>query len=309
MKSQNVLQLCAAFTIAVGGALVSAQQTLLPSAPAKQFGGSIAPVYEGWWDNADGTKTALFGYYSRNTQEEVEVPLGPNNRFEPGDPDRGQPAHFLTSRQFGMFTVTLPKDFTTKSKLTWVLNVNGYNATANVNLAPDFVMSAAKSVEESPDRTFNVPPQFAFEPGGLKFTMPMANLSTVQKRTAQVGQPLTIDLYTWDDAKFSSGTNAPMKNPPPVVTYVVSKYRGPGKVTIADTRPKVAVSKGGKPFEAFEGKATTTATFSEPGEYWLHVTANDYTGHGGAGAGCCWTTAVMKVQVTGSTTARTTGQQ
>ena len=256
MTTQNVLQLCAAFAIAAGGAMVSAQQTLLPSAPAKQFGGSIAPVYEGWWDNADGSKTALFGYYSRNTQEEVDVALGPNNHFEPGDPDRGQPAHFLTSRQFGMFTVTLPKDFTTKSKLTWVLTVNGYNATANVNLAPDFVMSAAKSVEESPDRTFNLPPQFAFEPAGRKFTMPMANLSTVQKRTAQVGQPMTIDLYTWDDARFSSGTNAPMKNPPPVVTYVVSKYRGPGKVTIAETRPKIAVSKGGKPFEAFEGKAS-----------------------------------------------------
>lgn len=308
MRSHHVLQLCAAFVVAAGGAMLSAQQTLLPSSPAKQFGGSIAPVYEGWWDNADGTKTALFGYYSRNSIEELDVPLGPNNRFEPGEPDRGQPAHFLTSRQYGMFTVTLPKDFTTKSKLTWVLNVAGYSGTANVNLSPDFVMSAHKSVEESPDRTFNVPPQFAFEPNGLKFTMPMANLSTVQKRTAVVGQPMAVELHTWDDAKYSTGTNAPMKSPPPVVTYVVSKYRGPGKVAISETRPKVVVAKGGKPFEAFEGKATTTATFSEPGEYWLHVTANDYTGHGGAGAGCCWTTGVMKINVTGTATARTTGQ-
>lgn len=308
MKSNKVLQLSAAFAIAASGAIVSAQQTLLPSAPARQFGGTIAPVYEGWWDNADGSKTALFGYYSRNTQEEIDVPLGPNNHFEPGDPDRGQPAHFLSSRQFGMFTINLPKEFTKTNKLTWVLNANGYNGTANVNLSPDFVMSAAQSVEESPDRTFNKPPVFAFEPGGLKFTMPMASLSTVQKRTAVVGQPLTIDLLTWDDAKFSSGTNAPMKNPPPVVTYVVSKYRGPAPIKIAEVRPKVVVSKGGKPFEAFEGKASTTVTFAEPGEYWLHVTANDYTGHGGAGAGCCWTTAVMKVQVSGNTTARTTGQ-
>lgn len=309
MNTRPVLHLCAAAAVAFGGALVSAQQTLLPSAPAKQFGGSVAPVYEGWWDNPDGSKTALFGYYSRNTQDEVEVQLGPNNHFEPGVPDRGQPTHFLTSRQYGMFTVQLPKDFTPKSKLTWVLNVAGFAATANVNLAPDFVMSAAKSVEEAPDRSFNLPPVFRFEPGGLAFTMPMASTTNLVTRTAVVGQPMVVDVLTQDDARYSSGTNAPMKTPPPVVTLVVSKYRGPGKVTIAERRPKVAVLKGGKPFEPFEGKATTTATFAEPGEYWLHVTANDYSGHGGAGAGCCWTTGVMKVTVAAAASARTTGQQ
>lgn len=309
MKLRTALHMGVAVAVAASGALLSAQQTLLPSAPARQSGGSIAPVYEGWWDNADGTKTALFGYYSRNTQEEIEVPLGSNNRFEPGDSDRGQPTHFLASRQYGMFTVVLPKDFSTKSKLTWVLNTAGYQGTANVNLAPDFVMSAAKSVEEAPDRSFNLPPVFAFEPGGLKFTLPMASTTHIVKRTAAVGQPLVIDIHTQDDARYSTGANAPMKNPPPVVTLVVTKYRGPGKVMIAERRPKVEGTKGGKPFEPFEGKATTTATFSEPGEYWLHVTANDYSGHGGAGAGCCWTTGVMKVNVTGPATARTTGQQ
>lgn len=43
----------------------------------------------------------------------------------------------------------VPRDFTTKSKLTRVLNVAGYQGTANVNLAPDFFTSAAKSVEEA----------------------------------------------------------------------------------------------------------------------------------------------------------------
>ncbi len=31
---------------------------------------------------------------------EVDVPIGPNNRFEPGDPDRGQPTHFKPNRGF-----------------------------------------------------------------------------------------------------------------------------------------------------------------------------------------------------------------
>lgn len=308
MRAKNLVQLCAAFALAATGAVVSAQQApLLPSAPQKQFGASIAPVYEGWWDNADGTKTVLFGYYSRNTKEEVDVPLGPNNHFEPGELDRGQPTHFLTSRQFGMFTITLPKDVGTQ-KLIWVLNHAGYNATAHVNLAPDFVLSAAKSVEESPDRSFNLPPAFSFEPNGLKFTMPMASTVNIAKRTATAGTPMPLDIYAQDDARYSSGTNAPMRTPPPVVTLVVSKYRGPGTVTINEKRPVVKVLKGGKPFEAFEGQASTTVTFSDPGEYWLHVTANDYSGHGGAGAGCCWTTGLMKVTVGGTSVPRTTGE-
>ena len=50
--------------------------------------------------------------------------------------------------------------------------------------------------------------------------------------------------------------------------------------------------------EPFSGKATTTARFSEPGEYVLHVIANDYSGDGGGGEVCCWTTALVKVSVT-----------
>ena len=48
----------------------------------------------------------------------------------------------------------------------------------------------------------------------------------------------------------------------------------------------------------FNGKATTTATFGAPGDYVLHVTANDYSGNGGGGEVCCWTTAMLKVTVT-----------
>lgn len=63
----------------------------------------------------------------------------------------------------------------------------------------------------------------------------------------------------------------------------------------------MTATKGGKPDEPFSGKASTTATFDEPGEYMLHVTANDYSGNGGGGAACCWTTALVKVSVKGET--------
>jgi hypothetical protein len=47
----------------------------------------------------------------------------------------------------------------------------------------------------------------------------------------------------------------------------------------------------------FKGKATTIVTFVEAGDYMLHVTANDYSGVGGSGFWCCWTTAIIKVSV------------
>ena len=48
---------------------------------------------------------------------------------------------------------------------------------------------------------------------------------------------------------------------------------------------------------AFSGKASTTATFSEPGEYILRVVANDWSGDGGRGFQCCWSNAQVKVSV------------
>jgi hypothetical protein len=95
--------------------------------------------------------------------------------------------------------------------------------------------------------------------------------------------------------KYTSGTNAPMSTPRPPVTLTVSKYRGPGDVTIEKNKP--AVEKVAGSGAGFNGKASATVTFSEPGDYVLHVIANDYSGDGGQGFGCCWTTALVKVSV------------
>src|SRR4030095_8167576 len=53
-------------------------------------GQGVPPVYEGFDVNPDGSYNMWFGYMNRNYEEEVELPVGPNNTFEPGG-DRGQP--------------------------------------------------------------------------------------------------------------------------------------------------------------------------------------------------------------------------
>src|SRR5262245_28253068 len=106
--NRNMFRLALGLMLAAASAVVSAQ-TLLPSSPKKAFGASITPAYDGWYENADGTRTFLIGYYNRNWTAEVDIPIGPNNHFEPGDDDRGQPTHFLPNRNFGMFMITVPR--------------------------------------------------------------------------------------------------------------------------------------------------------------------------------------------------------
>ena len=54
-------------------------------------GQNIAPAYEGWEKNADGSFNLVFGYFNRNWEEEIYVPAGSANTIVPGGPDRGQP--------------------------------------------------------------------------------------------------------------------------------------------------------------------------------------------------------------------------
>src|SRR5262245_31400990 len=70
----------------------------LPRAQQPTKGLNIAPVYEGWQQNADGSFDLIFGYFNRNWNEWIDVPVGVSNTIEPGGPDQGQPTHFLPRR-------------------------------------------------------------------------------------------------------------------------------------------------------------------------------------------------------------------
>ena len=73
-------------------------------------GQNVVPVFEGWERNADGSFNMVFGYMNRNYEEDVDVPVGPDNALEPGGVDQGQPAHFYPRRQQYVFSVRVPKD-------------------------------------------------------------------------------------------------------------------------------------------------------------------------------------------------------
>jgi len=286
---KRLVSLCAVGAIA-GGMLLSGQQ--IPE-PRKQFGASVTGAFEGWFANKDGSRSFLVGYFNRNTQQELDVPIGPNNRIEPGGPDLGQPTHFLPGRQFGMFVVPVPKEFTPQDKYTWTIVANGQSTSIPLRLINDYVVSPFIEIAVG-----NTPPVIRFDQNGSTIQGPIATVAQAASRTASLSAPLPLTIWATDDMKYTSNTSAPMTKPRPPVTVTWSKYRGPGTVAFDKAKPEVEqLPSSGSGAPPFSGKATTNVTFSEPGEYVLHVTANDYSGDGGGGFQCCWTTGLVKVSV------------
>ena len=82
----------------------------MPLSPRPPSGEPIAPFFEGWYKNDDGTFTFSFGYFNLNTEEELDIPVGPDNFIEPAELDGDQPTHFTASprRNQGVFQVTVP---------------------------------------------------------------------------------------------------------------------------------------------------------------------------------------------------------
>src|SRR6202049_3743564 len=264
--------------------LLQAQQ--LPMEPVHDSGQSVTGAYEGWFKNQDGTYSLLVGYFNRNVKEELDIPVGPNNHIDPGGPDQGQPTHFLPRRQWGMFTVTVPKDFGSQ-KLIWTIVANGKATELPIDLNPLWEISPFSEVGMG-----NTPPILRFEETGPSIAGPRPLTKSL---TATVGNPLPLNVWVADDAKTFPGAKPPNL---PTVAVTWSKFRGPGTVTFAPAKPAVEKDDSkATPGHPFAGKAATTATFGEPGDYVLLVVLNDWSGEGGRGFLCCWTNGMVNVSV------------
>ena len=265
------------------GPLAGADQ--LPLEPPHFSGQSVTGAYEGWFKNPDGSFSMLLGYYNRNLKEEIDIPVGPNNRIEPGGPDRGQPTHFLPNRQWGVFVITVPKDFSDQ-KLTWTIVANGQPTAIPLSLNTLWELAPFE------DATGNTPPFLGFSEKGPFAQGPRPVRAQLE---GTVGEPLSLNVWVADDNK-QPPISLRFKLPPVTVSW--SMFRGPGKVTFSKDRlPAEKADFPAPPSTAFSGKAAATATFSESGEYVLLVVANDLTGPGGSGFQCCWTFSEVNVTV------------
>jgi len=213
----------------------------LPLTPTiREHGSSITPAFEGWFHGKDGFDYALAGYFNRNTKEEFDVPIGPNNHIDPGGPDMGQPTHFLLGRQWGMFSIKLPKDFGSK-KLVWTLVVNGFTNQITLHTPPVYIVEPYGSSWNN-----NTPPVLKLDPNGPTFTGPPIGI--FKSLTATVGEPLTLTAWITDDNVGRGGAGGTPDGAAPAAGgggAAGGGRAGRGAAAPADAAPADAASAGG----------------------------------------------------------------
>src|SRR4030088_3514685 len=166
MKSTAAFILALLLTVSLG-----AQTTSSRLANLRHWSGQgVAPVYEGFDINADGSYNMWFGYMNRNYEEEIDLPVGADNTFEPGG-DRGQPTHFVTRRHKDVFKVTVPKDFGDKA-LVWKLNAHGQPQQVVATLKPVWQIDRLRTTRggNSEKVSSNLPPAVTLDVSGQSAT-------------------------------------------------------------------------------------------------------------------------------------------
>jgi hypothetical protein len=155
-------------------------------------GQPVWPAFEGWEKNDDGSLSFVFGYMNDNWQQELDVPVGPDNTIDPGGPDRGQPTRFQPRRNRFVFKVRVPKDWGDK-ELIWTLTTQGVARKAFASLRTDLLIENIDIMSESgalgagtssPEQRADKPPVIAIASKTL---------------TAKVGQPLELTATVTDD--------------------------------------------------------------------------------------------------------------
>ncbi len=175
--------------------VASAGFPLSAIAQSPRSGQNIAPVYEGFETNPDGSFNLLFGYYNRNWEEQIDVPVGPENYLEPGGPDLGQPTHFFPRRNQFVFRIHVPADFGDK-EVVWTLTTNGVTEKAYATLRPAYAVDAVVM-----SANFGAGGQTGFRPSLTGNLPPVLMVESEKTMTVGIGEPVTLSAIATDDGK------------------------------------------------------------------------------------------------------------
>ena len=277
-------------------------------------GQNIAPAYEGWEQASDGSKYFLFGYMNRNWEEEIDVAVGPDNGFNIGGADQGQPTHFLPRRNRFVFRVKVPANFKEKDELIWTLTTHGKTEKAYASLRPDYVVDDVVKASEtgalgagtsSPEVRSNIPPTIHIDEVHPKtvtvddwvaFVGEVKDDGIPKRRQSTAANLQRAQAAAAANPDLASTLRNPAMSPPSRITVgkVVGLhvswfvYRQPAGAKVAFDPPQV------KPWEdtraganspwaplwtplpiPADGKQPVKVSFSEPGTYVLRCRADD----------------------------------
>jgi hypothetical protein len=224
-------------------------------------GQDVSPTFDGWEHNPDGTFRLYFGYYNRNAQEEIDVPVGPDNRFDLGDGDQGQPTHFYSGRRWFVFSVVVANDWPPDKRLVWMLTSKGRTDVSKGWLQPEWevdkLLISKNAISDPFLRTSNSNP-----------TPDNQAPEVTGSRAQTVTLPATATL-------MATATDDGLPKPGPgdrggrvqgvQIRWIL--YRGPAPVRF---NPDVSPAVYGKPLTS-----ETKVDFSVPGNYRIRVIATD----------------------------------
>jgi hypothetical protein len=258
MRKTTSLGACASLILFTAGPIsLNAQQSPFPGISYAK-GQDVSPTFDGWESNPDGTFTMYFGYLNRNSQEEVDVPIGPENTFDLGNGDQGQPSHFYQGRRGWVFNVVVPKDWPRDKRLVWTLTNRGRTNQAKGWLEPEWEVDKLLISKdhlgdpflagggENPD-VVGDPPVIT---GGPAQTITLPATATLTATATDYGLP-----------KSGPGERAQGVR----IRWIL--YRGAGKVQFD---PDVSPAVNGKPVTL-----ETQVTFNVPGNYRIRAIASN----------------------------------
>ena len=231
--------------------------------PGVQYnrGLDVSPTFDGWERNPDGSFSMYFGYFNRNSQEELDVPIGPANSFDMGNGDQGQPTHFYPGRRWWLFKVVVPKDWPQEKRLVWTLTTNGRTNQSKGWLQPEWevdkLLISKNSVRDSflgvADSTPNPDNKAPVMTGSPAQTITLPATATLRVTATDDGIP-----------KPGAGDRGGRVQGVRIRWFL---YRGPGKVQFnPDSSPGVY----GQPVTS-----ETKVSFSAPGDYRIRAIAID----------------------------------
>jgi hypothetical protein len=290
-----------------------------PLSPLPDEGNRVAPFFDGWYANPDGTVSLSFGYSNLN-KSTVEIALGPDNFIVPKEHDGRQPTSFPIvvperrgrgantgvaaagdpaaaggaggggagggggnyPRERGVFTVRVPAD--QKGDVVWTLRYQGQTWSV-----PGRAKSSAYQLSW-PMAMGSTPPLLRFQPNGASGRGPEGIQGPSLE--AKVGAPLELTVWLTDDAVHDKEPIPVKRDVVPSMNATWYKHAGPSAGPVVFSPPK-------QPIADAQGKATTTATFKEPGEYVIRVRGDSFGNIDSTPEDqCCWTNGYWKVVVT-----------
>jgi len=292
-------------------ALTATLQAQLPShlrdyplAAPRASGDIVAPMFNGWIANEDGSTTYIFGFANRNTQQLVDIPLGPNNRIEPAQFDGVQPTHFPSYRRGGFvgiqergtFAVTIPADMK-GTEVVWTLSHAGHTYSV-----PGRATSAAYEMSLAPAAFGSLSPAIRFDISGVE-SVDRQGIRASRISTS-VGTPVSLTAYVQDrgergqyqddvDPVYPLGTEWILHQGPAIPVFERARITGRerrsegGEGSFSNTNPNGWT------------EVTTTATFPAPGEYLIRLRVDNFEAPDSQFDNqCCWSNAYVPVTVT-----------